>query len=465
MNDHTPSDAVIEAVLGARAGTGAPAGLRHEIVAAALGDATARGGRGGSAGRARRVRTLRLLAIAAVLGTVGGGALLVGSLRLDDTETPAPSAPEGPGAQKPCTAMGDDAYVTGPDDQFVPAATGPRKAGPIVYARAVPGGLRLTQAEDGATIGDRIVMGIVGLAVAPDGGQIAVSTAGINGWACADPLLVSVADGTFRRPFVVGRLESVSRPTWSSDGATLYAFHQTLATGPLAPPEDPGSVWAWDRRADIRRDLGVPCEGCLVVALYPDPASDRMVATYVAGPCDNVPAPGSCPWGAAVLDKAGSWQVAVPAEPLGPDLGPPWSEPLGVSPDGRLVVRLNDAIALLGLDGSGWSEPVGRPCCYGLEGALLAPDGSTVVGTVGREDGLGTQLAVFDVESMAWRVEATITAHLLYPAASAWSPNSDRIAIGQGAVARIVPIDGTDVEDVPLPDSAGEALAWLPARP
>lgn len=474
MTDHTIPDELVESVLSARAGDGAPVDLRRQIVAAALSDPAHLRLSGEGRGR---LGPVRLLAIAAVLAAAAGALFVAGSSRLAMHEDMVPSQPvstppalvaEVPSPaptpnRSPCPTTPLDDLEHGPDPSPGLVAPGRRSAGDLVYVAPAIGGLKQQLRHlGGDAIGDRFVPMPAEMAASPDGRWVALSTSGSGSFSCSDVLLVSVPDGLFRRPFTAGVIESLRAPTWSSDGATLYAIHRTLAAGPLAPPDDAGSMWAWDRTTDTSRDLGSPCAGCAVLAVYPSP-DGRVVAAF--GPAGCRLSPFDCGWGAAIVDD-GAWRVVATPADVARAFDSAFSEPMGVAADGALIAHVGETVTFLALDGSGEAMRVERPCCDTLEIPALSPDGSAVAAIVMDRSGSPT-LALLDTRTRAWRLAGTI-GQQGGPYAAAWAPDLRQVAylryLSDGSsVLDIVATDGSGVEERPF--TGGEAIAWLPATP
>jgi hypothetical protein len=319
-------------------------------------------------------------------------------------------------------------------------------------------------------------MSFAGLGVSPDGRWVTLDTVG-DGGVCGYPVLMSVIDGSMLRPFDVGGAESVGRPAWSPDGRTLYAIHRTLATGPLVPVEDHGSVWAWDRAANTVANLGAPCDGCGVHGVFARPGGRGLAVAYTETGCDPV-VTAACSSGIAARDETGWRIVATPAQ-LAESFGTEvvWLEALGVASDDTFVANdRNDAIALVPLEGAGAPVLIGRPCCYGLELVSLSPDGSTIAGVLGSEDGLDRNVVLLDLAAGAWSTAGTIDHRPDQQAdgdqllASAWAPDGGSIAFltappnGGTATLRIVSAEDGSMVDVPI-EGAGDWITWLPSMP
>jgi hypothetical protein len=211
--------------------------------------------------------------------------------------------------------------------------------------------------------------------------------------------------------------------------------------------------------------------------VFARPGGRGLAVAYTETGCDPV-VTAACSSGIAVRDETGWRIVATPAQ-LAESFGTEvvWLEALGVASDDTFVANdRNDAIALVPLEGAGAPVLIGRPCCYGLELVSLSPDGSTIGGVLGSEDGLDRNVVLLDLAAGAWSTAGTIDHRPDQQAegdqllASAWAPDGGSIAFltappnGGTATLRIVSAKDGSMADVPI-EGAGDWITWLPSMP
>jgi hypothetical protein len=130
------------------------------------------------------------------------------------------------------------------------------------------------------------VSGLNRFAASPDGRALSIEEGDFGQAGCGDPIVLLNAGGRMR-PFPAGPFEIVSDVAWAPDGSAMYAVRRPTIDGAGAPFVDkdtgeatagPGTVLRWDTATATVSELGSPCAGCPLGALFVSP-DGRFVAT------------------------------------------------------------------------------------------------------------------------------------------------------------------------------------------
>ena len=332
------------------------------------------------------------------------------------------------------------------------------------------------------------------LVPSPDGRAIAIEVDRGPVFPCAEPVVVSRAGDWYTVPFDVNRVGVVQHLAWSRDGGILYGIHQSAnTTDPTSTlPVDPGSVWAWDARADTVERLGSPCTGCALgdPTIGPD---GTLAVAFLGEACSDtawdhtrLECVGS---GVAVLGKGGWRTVTTGAQMLAAAPNSLALSLLGWSGSSTLVLGSpTTGVTRLGLDGTLTRVGFGTVCCgNGLNDWLsLSPDGTTTA--VGLRDGdlVHSEILLTPVDGSHARSIGKVVSSVRNQDGSstggrlgqaAWSPDSQTIAVGLWRLPNgdspstsvlVVGRDGSGLRQFALPIAGdpyptGPApLAWLP---
>jgi WD40 repeat protein len=501
MSERTVSERVLESILEERAGGGAPADLRASILAAVREEELRAPRSMTPTGRWRRDngRTLRLLAVAAVLATAAGGALVVGAGRTTQDSrpaptsavapSPAPSAPAVVAGLNECFMMTNLATELGIEPGPGPVVGAPASSVPVngdLFAgiTADPG-YALVRIDPSLASTTPVATGLSDplgrIASSPDGRTLAVEVSSHYFEQCQAPLLMSLPDGPFWQPFLVGRNETVTEAAWAHDGSRLFAIHAGYTN---ATDGDMGSIVAWDAMTGAIAKLGSPCDGCRLGSLLPSPDGTRLAVVYVGLTCalsqDTSVDPdawqSACPdSGVAVLDATGAWE-SFPAETLRASIdGVAWLDGLIGWADGRTLVfgamGSSPGIATYPIDGAAKGTFFPGPPASWSDLLGLSPDGSAVAVTAGVIGEKSPVIALIDVRDGSIQVVGPIPEQAAY--AVTWAPDGRSIAVlsyssKQADITQLVvlPLDGSPprVRTLPCRPDDGHNIAW-PSAP